>query len=203
MAKLRFPAGFWLSFQPGARGGNSWLTTEKRADPARPGAGDPVRSLASREHRHLFTGSSTKTRCFSKETVKEDTQKGNSTLCFSGSKRRHFSHFTISENWGVPYRSGWPGAPEGVLKPSISLVWVSVAWKTVLETIQEYSSSPPGTRWLWVQGKQTCSAAFFLWEWKVGSANGKWGALHDGEPVGGPAPGAISPPMDSWKKRAS
>lgn len=183
MAKPRFPAGLWLSFQPGARGGNSWLTPEKWADPAWPGAGDPVRSLAAREHRHLFTGSSTKTRCLSKETLKEDTRKGNSALCFSSSKRRHFSHLT-SLKTGVCLTVAVGQGPRREFSSQASLqygfLWLGKqSWRqyrSILLRLQE----PDGCGYRASRRVQQHSSC----------GSGKWGALHDGEEVGGPAPGA-------------
>ena len=92
--------------------------------------------------------------------------------------------------------SGW--SSHCLCKPSGTLVWVSVAWKGILETIQEYSFSlqePDGCgRRAGEVGKRTCLAAFLAWASKGRSAEQCKAGV-------GPAPVALSPPMDSVEKR--
>lgn len=69
-------------------------------------------------------------------------------------------------------------------KHRCGVVWVSVAPKKILETIEEYSLNLEQP-WLWVQGgevvKQACSAAFLPWETE-------WGPRMLAKPGQGPVP---------------
>ena len=111
-------------------------------------AGCPARLGAARKHGHIFIGLCPQDKPLLKAKY---FSKGR---CANGYR---FSHFNISENWDVSDNSCWPGALWMEFSLSMQAKRYSGMGFCGLEGNPGDNTGvffqPPGTRWLWAQGR--------------------------------------------------